>query len=163
MCAAIGVDPFNQPDVEDAKRRTFDELTAATDDVYDEISLIESELDQLRRTIVLEAFAPLSGTSAVVKVRGNLEARGHLVVAGVGPRYLHSTGQLHKGGPTGLYSVHVDVTPAVEPERISGRRFSFHELLRAQSRADAAALRGKGRTVRRLSVASLDELSGLFG
>jgi len=68
---------------------------------------------------------------------------------GYGPRYLHSTGQLHKGGPDGgrfLQLVH----DGDEDLSIPGRDFTFGELKNAQATGDFNALRAAGRPVARL-------------
>ena len=82
-----------------------------------------------------------------------LLARAHetgcVVTCGLGPRYLHSTGQLHKGGPnTGCFvQVVDDVGDEVE---IPGRDFGFGRLISAQAAGDLAALEERGRRAVRL-------------
>ena len=81
--------------------------------------------------------------------------------AGIGPRYLHSTGQLHKGGPaTGRFIQFLDYT-AVGPGAddlaatdltIPGRDYTFGKLLRAQADGDFAALADAGRPVMRVEL-----------
>lgn len=70
---------------------------------------------------------------------------------GYGPRYLHSTGQLHKGGPdTGLF---IQITWAdAEDLAVPGEPYSFGALKRAQALGDLQALRDRGRRVIRLHV-----------
>ncbi len=73
---------------------------------------------------------------------------GVVTTAGFGPRYLHSTGQLHKGGPpSGLFLQLVD-----DPEELAipGRDFGFRRLIRAQAAGDFDALRERGRRVARM-------------
>jgi hypothetical protein len=79
---------------------------------------------------------------------------------GFGPRYLHSTGQLHKGGPsTGLFLV---ITVDDEADlAIPGMKWTFGELHRAQARGDVRALLGRGRRVSHVHLSSLTELSTL--
>ncbi|MBI3287895.1 MAG: bifunctional transaldolase/phosoglucose isomerase [Elusimicrobia bacterium] len=68
-----------------------------------------------------------------------------------GPRYLHSTGQLHKGGPAkGVFLVLVDAEKTRVP--VPGKPFTFGELCRAQARGDAAAMLGAGRRLLRLEL-----------
>jgi transaldolase/glucose-6-phosphate isomerase len=80
------------------------------------------------------------------------DALGTATTAGIGPRYLHSTGQLHKGGPaSGVY-----LMLSAEPERdlpIPGRAESFGSLIAAQAAGDLAALQASGRRVLRLHAA----------
>jgi hypothetical protein len=70
---------------------------------------------------------------------------------GYGPRYLHSTGQLHKGGPnTGVFLQIVGDDP--QDIAIPGERFSFGVLKQAQALGDFQALRNHGRRVLRVQV-----------
>jgi hypothetical protein len=70
---------------------------------------------------------------------------------GYGPRYLHSTGQLHKGGPnTGVFLQLVGDDPKDIP--IPGQTFSFGVLKQAQALGDFQALRNHGRRVLRVQV-----------
>jgi transaldolase/glucose-6-phosphate isomerase len=72
-----------------------------------------------------------------------------LVTHGLGPRYLHSTGQLHKGGPnTGLFLQVVDEQGDELP--IPGQKFGFARLIRAQAYGDYESLKERGRRVARI-------------
>jgi hypothetical protein len=74
---------------------------------------------------------------------------GCVVTHGYGPRYLHSTGQLHKGGPpTGLYLQVVDDTG--DEIAIPNQPFGFGKLIRAQAAGDFASLQERGRRVARV-------------
>ena len=76
-------------------------------------------------------------------------ATGCVVTHGFGPRYQHSTGQLHKGGPaTGLYLQVVDDTGDELP--IPDQPFGFGKLIRAQAAGDFASLQERGRRVARI-------------
>ena len=69
---------------------------------------------------------------------------------GIGPRYLHSTGQLHKGGtPSGVFLQIVGDDPV--EVAIPGRRFGFSQLKQAQAAGDYLALKDKGRRVARVA------------
>ena len=71
------------------------------------------------------------------------------VTFGLGPRYLHSTGQLHKGGaPIGCFLQIVDDTGA--ELAIPGKGFGFGRLIQAQAAGDYAALKERGRPVARV-------------
>ena len=77
-----------------------------------------------------------------------------LGMIGLGPRYLHSTGQLHKGGPnSGLFLQVVD-EPGDEL-KIPGRDFGFAGLIRAQAQGDYEALKERGRRVARIQLEDL--------
>jgi hypothetical protein len=79
------------------------------------------------------------------------------VTVGVGPRYLHSTGQLHKGGPDeGVFLVVVGDDP--EDATIPGRDFGFSRLKRAQAAGDLQALRDAGRRVAHVDPAAIGSL-----
>jgi hypothetical protein len=74
-----------------------------------------------------------------------------VVTFGLGPRYLHSTGQLHKGGaPIGCFLQVVD-DPGAELA-IPGQKFGFGRLIRAQAAGDYAALKERGRPVARVQL-----------
>ena len=74
---------------------------------------------------------------------------GCVVTRGLGPRYLHSTGQLHKGGPpTGLFVQVVDDTGDEIP--IPGQDFGFGRLIRAQAEGDFRSLKERGRQIVRV-------------
>ena len=78
---------------------------------------------------------------------------------GFGPRYLHSTGQLHKGGPnTGVFLV--ITADDTEPLPLPGRRFGFGVLARAQARGDLDVLAERGRRALRVHLGS-DVKAGL--
>jgi transaldolase / glucose-6-phosphate isomerase len=70
---------------------------------------------------------------------------------GFGPRYLHSTGQLHKGGPDGGRFIVLTGTtgtdPAQPPLTVPGRDYTFATLVAAQAAGDLDALRSRGRDV----------------
>ncbi|NLG95996.1 MAG: hypothetical protein GX491_01415 [Chloroflexi bacterium] len=87
---------------------------------------------------------------ALEKIRLNLRDRTHLATtAGYGPRYLHSTGQIHKGGPnTGLF---IELTQD-EPDtvQIPGQRYSFGRFNLAQAQGDFEVLQKHGRRVIRI-------------
>src|SRR6201999_4380821 len=98
-----------------------------------------------RSYLCLQAFVePSPGNDALL---GRLQARlrdalGVPVTAGFGPRYLHSTGQLHKGGPrVGAFIQLLACDGEQDELGIPGRAFGFRTLRDAQSLADARALR----------------------
>ncbi len=160
----LGVDPFDQPDVEITKRLTFGELERPTS-WSSRTSLTTEERHWLSdsRYVALQVFGPLKIEQEVDDVRQRLGGSFPTVTAGLGPRFLHSTGQLHKGGPAGVVALQVVLRPTSTPERISGRRYSFHDLVVAQARADAHALRAAGRTVIELHLDQLSELCTVLG
>ena len=79
---------------------------------------------------------------------------GLVVTHGYGPRYLHSTGQLHKGGPnTGLFLQVVD--DGGEELAIPDKPFGFRRLIRAQAAGDLETLKERGRRVARVRLEDL--------
>jgi len=79
---------------------------------------------------------------------------GCVVTFGLGPRYLHSTGQLHKGGPPiGCFLQVVD--DVGEELAIPGKKFGFGRLIQAQAAGDYAALAERGRPVARVRLEDL--------
>ena len=81
---------------------------------------------------------------------------GRATTAGYGPRFLHSTGQLHKGGPaTGVY---LQVTTAPHEDLpVPGREFTFGDFIAAQAGGDAQVLADHGRPVLRLHLTDHDK------
>ncbi|MEX2627063.1 MAG: hypothetical protein WD225_09265, partial [Ilumatobacteraceae bacterium] len=157
--ALLGINPFDQPDVQSAKTATAAVLESGEDvpppgdaaSVLDDVTAGDY--------VALLGFVTPGGAdeAALRGAADRLRARlGVPVTVGIGPRYLHSTGQLHKGGPnTGRFLVVVgDDETDVE---IPGREFSFGRLKRAQAAGDLAALQAAGRRAVRISPAALSE------
>src|SRR5690606_9898671 len=78
------------------------------------------------------------------------------VTFGWGPRYLHSTGQLHKGGPAVGGFIHVSVV-TTDTRQVAGQSFTWGELIESQVRGDAKVLRDMGLPVLRLEISSIEE------
>jgi transaldolase/glucose-6-phosphate isomerase len=150
----LEIDPFDQPDVQAAKDKTNEVLATGKDPEVEPEGSVESLLAQARPGdyVCVQAFvAPSPDNDRRI---GDLARKlrrlsGLVVTHGYGPRYLHSTGQLHKGGPnTGLYLQVVD--DAGEELPIPGRPFGFRRLIRAQAAGDYASLKERGRRVARI-------------
>ncbi len=107
--------------------------------------------DDAKYLAVLGYFGPSEERDdAIRKLRAELRRRTGLVtIFGYGPRYLHSTGQLHKGGPDGGVFL-VLTADAVEDLAAAGGELSLGTLQRAQALGDVEALRAKGRRVARV-------------
>ncbi|HJW23123.1 MAG TPA: hypothetical protein VJ506_11900, partial [Candidatus Limnocylindrales bacterium] len=88
-----------------------------------------------------------SRDAAIARLRGAIVDHSHCATtAGYGPRFLHSTGQLHKGGPaTGVFLQLTADHPIDRP--IPGWPYTFGRLIDAQARGDREALRAHGRRV----------------
>jgi hypothetical protein len=151
--AIIGINPFDQPDVQAAKDRT-NEVLAAGDVELEEVSGVDDLLAQARPGdyVCIQAFVePTAAAEAELEALAARAraATGCVVTRGFGPRYLHSTGQLHKGGPnTGLFLQVVE--DYGEELKIPERPFGFARLIRAQAAGDFESLRERGRRVARV-------------
>jgi glucose-6-phosphate isomerase len=184
--AVIGIDPFDQPNVQESKDNTAAVLDKAGDgplpegdpafversievhgdaDVLAGAGDVGTVLDNLLRAIpdhgYLAVMAYLDRTSdtAAAGLRDALAARtAHPVTFGWGPRFLHSTGQYHKGGPP--VGVFLQVTGAnLFDIEVPGRPFSFGRLQLAQAIGDSQAIGDRGRPLVRLHLT--DRAAGL--
>jgi len=151
----LGINPFDQPDVQAAKDKTSEVLAAGEPDVAPRGSLDEL-LGQAEEGdyVAIQAFVDPSRAEELGPLVERAHATGCVVTCGLGPRYLHSTGQLHKGGPgTGLFIQVVDEVG--EEVLIPGRDFGFGRLICSQAAGDLAALEERGRRVIRLRLEDL--------
>ena len=90
---------------------------------------------------------------AVARLRAAIAARTDAATTfGYGPRYLHSTGQLHKGGPRTGRFLQLVRTPPEQDVAIPGAGYGFGDLLAAQADGDLAALRARGRPAVRVDL-----------
>ena len=154
----LEINPFDQPDVQAAKDKTNEVLaTGAEPELEPERSVDElvaraDEGDYL----CVQAFLPPNDENdrRIDALVAKLRTSGCVVTHGYGPRYLHSTGQLHKGGPnTGLFLQLVD--DGGEELAIPGKPFGFRRLIRAQAAGDFESLKERGRRVARIHVEDL--------
>ena len=152
--AYLEIDPFDQPDVQAAKDKTNEVLATGREPELAAEGSVDELLAQAREGdyVCVQAFVDPSPETRerLDSLVRELRSRAGLVVThGFGPRYLHSTGQLHKGGPnTGLFLQVVD-DPG-EELKIPGRPFGFRRLIRAQAEGDFESLRERGRRVARV-------------
>jgi transaldolase/glucose-6-phosphate isomerase len=160
--AVLGINPFDQPNVAESKANTRAVLAqrgapppAAT------AAELEKIFGGIRPGDCLALMADLPPTPehdrrlAAIRLR----LRDRLKVAttlGYGPRYLHSTGQLHKGGPPAGHFLQVTEPPG-EDLPIPGESFTFGQLEAAQAAGDLQALRGRGRPAIRIDQLGLLE------
>ena len=158
--AVLGIQPFDQPNVEEAKDNTRRLLAGGEipDPGYDDL---EALLRQVRPGdyVAIQAYVPREEATERRLRDVRIRLRDRLKVAttvGFGPRFLHSTGQLHKGGPnTGVFVQVVERPHQDVP--IPGQRYSFGTLLAAQSVGDLQSLRSRGRRVARVRLADLEQ------
>lgn len=166
LCDRIGVNPFDQPDVEEAKALARRELAAGGKGEETPRTLTPPELKAAARAgdyLAVLAYLPPRPElgAALQRLRRSWgQALGVVTTAAFGPRYLHSTGQLHKGGPnTGLFLV-VTADPARDIE-IPEMQTTFGRLERAQAMGDLRALLGRGRRVCHLHLSRAEDVDQL--
>ena len=171
----LGINPFDQPDVESAKiatRALIDHPTApaapafvvgdievrGTADVVAEATDLAGAIDALLGQlpadgyVSIQAYVDRVAHPGLVTLRDAFAARAKRPVTfGWGPRFLHSTGQFHKGGPA--VGVFLQIT-SIESEdlQIPDRPFTFGQLIRAQADGDASVLADHGRPVLSLTL-----------
>lgn len=174
----LGINPFDQPDVEAAKTASRGLLdatgnesgTAEPDTVIGAVQItgpaavvqtagggvLTAVLDAVARLVpahgylAIQAYLDRLGYTELEVLRDAMAQRsGRPVTFGWGPRFLHSTGQYHKGGaPEGVF---LQITADSDLDLdIPGRPFTFGQLLAAQAAGDASVLRESGRPVIRL-------------
>jgi hypothetical protein len=147
----LGINPFDQPNVQEAKDRTSAILERDPDVELEPEGSLEELLGSAREGdyVAIQAFVDPADEPRLEPLVARGRRTGCVVTRGLGPRYLHSTGQLHKGGPnTGLFIQVVDDPGDELP--IPGRKFGFRQLIRAQAAGDYAALQERGRRVVRV-------------
>ncbi|WP_310963588.1 glucose-6-phosphate isomerase [Nocardioides terrisoli] len=170
----IGINPFDQPDVESAKQAARDMLEGggqqpdpvftdgavevfATDGLLDgqqsvaeAVESLLGRIDDQHGYLAVMAYLDRRRNAHLAHVREGLAAQtGRPTTFGWGPRFLHSTGQYHKGGaPTGVF-LQITAEPREDLE-IPGRPFTFGQFIKAQAIGDASVLASKGRPVLRL-------------
>jgi hypothetical protein len=166
LAGGLGVNAFDQPDVDAAKALARAELERRGEGEAPIETLTPVALARAARPgdyLALLAYLPPSPEIAarLQAVRASWARElGLATTLGFGPRYLHSTGQLHKGGPnTGLFLV-VTADDAEDAE-IPEVGASFARLKRAQARGDIRALLARGRRVAHVHLARPEDVTGL--
>ncbi|MBT3322403.1 MAG: glucose-6-phosphate isomerase [Anaerolineae bacterium] len=188
-CHILGVNAFDQPNVEAAKIEARAQIDAYNqkgvldegqpvweqDDVklYADIEITEASLNsaldaflakgQEGDYVSLQAYLPRNervGTS-LQKIRKAIQEKtGLATTLGFGPRFLHSTGQLHKGGANNGIFIQITADGVTDID-IPTQGMSFGTLERAQVLGDYAALLANGRRVLRIHLRGLNLLSSL--
>jgi transaldolase/glucose-6-phosphate isomerase len=157
--AYLEINPFDQPDVQAAKDKTKEVLATGKEPELEPEGSIEELLGQAREGDYACVQAFIEPTQENDLRIADLVARlrrdsGLVVTHGYGPRYQHSTGQLHKGGPnTGLFLQVVDDPGDELP--IPGKPFGFRRLIHAQAAGDLETLKERGRRVARVRLEDL--------
>jgi transaldolase / glucose-6-phosphate isomerase len=154
--SVLGVNPFGQPNVQEAKDRT-NALLSETRPVSGTGPGPEGDVDALLADanpgdyIAILAFIDPTREEELAPLVERAEQTGAAVAVGLGPRYLHSTGQLHKGGPDNGRFIQV-VDDLGEELPIPGRPYGFRTLIAAQAAGDFEALRDRGRPIVRVTL-----------
>jgi glucose-6-phosphate isomerase len=182
----VGIDPFNQPNVQESKDNTKAVLDKAGDgalpegepilvdravevhgdaDLFGGATDLTGVLDAILRAVpdhgylAVMAYLDRIHDAAVATLRDALAQRvPHPVTFGWGPRFLHSTGQFHKGGPPVGAFLQITGTVSFDIE-VPGRPYSFGRLQLAQALGDLQALESRSRPVVRLHLT--DRASGV--
>jgi glucose-6-phosphate isomerase len=154
--SVLAINPFDQPDVQAAKDKTKEVLDSGGDPRLEP----EGSLDELLAAaappsyITIQAFIDPIRESELKPLIDRAHETGCVVTSGLGPRYLHSTGQLHKGGPPTAICVQV-VDDTGEEIPIPGQEFGFGRLIRAQAEGDFRSLQERGRRIVRIRLEDL--------
>ena len=176
--ASLDIHPFNQPNVQLAKTMATESLSAYKStgslpkeepklvdgklSFYGDVEAgnasgyIENFLSGIREGdyIAINAFIPMTKTNEDLLQNFRLKLRDKYKIAttlGFGPRFLHSTGQLHKGGASNGYFI--EITSDIETDLdVPGQGYSYGVLVNAQALGDLKALRSKDRKVIRINI-----------
>jgi len=155
---ALEINPFDQPDVEEAKENTKRVLESGEAPV-----LAVADDDALRALlddagpphyVAILGYLPPSDAldGAIAELRSTIRAAtGAATTFGYGPRFQHSTGQLHKGGPPVGRFLQLVCDPEGDLE-IPGAGFSFGTLIAAQAAGDLQTLRAHGLPAERVKL-----------
>ncbi|MCQ3936838.1 MAG: glucose-6-phosphate isomerase [Chloroflexi bacterium] len=174
-CHILGINAFDQPDVQDSKLRTIAKIEEyrATGSLV-EVDLVDAAdakraLDeflanpQAGEFVAINAYLPRNSEmiEAIQNLRVAIRERTKLpVTAGFGPRFQHSTGQFHKGGPNKGRFIQI-VYDAQADMEIPAQGLTFGTLIRAQALGDYEALKAAGRRVLRIRLSAPSEFGKL--
>jgi transaldolase/glucose-6-phosphate isomerase len=164
----LGVNPFDQPDVQaakDATERVLAALARGEDALADpeearlggvaDLTQVAAAVRGLLTHAAAGSYVALTayvhptdaGERVLQAIRALIrDTTGCATTVGTGPRFLHSTGQYHKGGPNTGRFLQITDTPATDPE-VPGREYTFGTLIAGQAAGDRAALVAGGRRV----------------
>jgi Phosphoglucose isomerase len=164
MGHVLGIDPFDEPNVTESKnntKRVLDGLAEGPLPVIDSVNsdAVAGWLSETVRPgdyICVQAYLPYGSEAGLAALRGRLTKQfGAATTAGFGPRFLHSTGQLHKGGANNIVSVQIVPSSPTALVPVPGAPYDFATLISAQSIGDHQSLRTHDRRVLRVTVDGL--------
>ena len=189
-CHILEVNAFDQPDVQDSKERTeakiaeYEKKGVLPKGKFIPLKDSKLEIDEFLKLkekgdyIAINAYLPRNEDTmaALQNLRVVIRDKTKLAVTlGFGPRFLHSTGQLHKGGPENGLFLQITADPVDDIEiprqktkKASGKRkasekgMTFGTLERAQALGDYEALEARKRRVLRVHLPSPDEVQKLI-
>jgi hypothetical protein len=152
----LGINPFDQPDVQAAKDKTAALLSQGTGPQPGPEGSLDALLAEAEppQYIAIQAFIDPDREGELDPLVTRARETGCIVTKGLGPRYLHSTGQLHKGGPNSVLAIQV-VDDFGEELAIPGKEFGFRTLIAAQAAGDLESLKERGRKVCRVRLEDL--------
>ena len=189
-CAILGINAFDQPDVQDSKIRTVKLLNEYIENgdikdftylwkdnnfsIYSNISDIVLGTDNISNILsifldqskpeyytAINAYLPRNEINLEILQRLRykiLEYTNTATSLGFGPRFLHSTGQLHKGGPNNCLIIQI-VRNIEDDLFIPGKQYSFGTLINAQAMGDIHALISRDRPVLQIKVNNVEVLN----
>jgi len=184
----LGIDPFDQPNVQESKDATKELLAAfrSNGSLAEPMPIVSDEQIAVRAEPSAIGDSPVTVEGAVAQLLGLLrpgrdyfailtylppdrgvvelfqrirarvrDTLGVATTLGFGPRFLHSTGQLHKGGPDSGVFLQITAEPSKDLP-IPGWEESFGTLIAAQALGDLASLQQRGRRAMRLHLEDVD-------
>jgi glucose-6-phosphate isomerase/transaldolase/glucose-6-phosphate isomerase len=161
----LELDPFDEPNVAESKANTsrvLADLPLPNVTTSQPGALAPFLDDEIRDGdyISLQAYLPYGSESQLNQLRKKVRDSngGIAVTAGYGPRFLHSTGQLHKGGPPSVIAVQLVANSPREHVAIPDKPYDFETLIDAQAIGDRESLISHGRRVITIAVDAIDEL-----
>ncbi|HEV7887242.1 MAG TPA: hypothetical protein VGO92_06755 [Acidimicrobiales bacterium] len=161
----LEIDPFDEPNVTESKENTaavLDSLPLPEVPTADPAMVDEwlAAAVRPRDYVSVEAYLPYGSEDQLESLRRALRdgLGGMAVTAGYGPRFLHSTGQLHKGGPDEVVALQVVRRTPAPSVPIPGYPYDFNTLIAAQAIGDYQSLVNHGRRVLRVAVDDLKEI-----
>jgi transaldolase / glucose-6-phosphate isomerase len=189
-CSVLGVNAFDQPNVESSKKITKakiadyqqkgmleEDVPVWTDEdmkVFSPSAVHGENLETILQNflkeagphgyVAINAYLPRNDEmiAALQALRAAIRTKtGNAVTAGFGPRFQHSTGQFHKGGPKNALFIVITAEPAADFE-IPTEGLTFGTLIRAQALGDYEALIEAGRKVLRVHLPSVEEITRLL-
>jgi hypothetical protein len=161
----LDIDPFDEPNVTESKentKRVLENLPLEAPETIDPTKVTSWLTNEVQAGdyVSVQAFLPYDQQAVLAELRTRLRDSldGLPVTAGFGPRFLHSTGQLHKGGANNV--VAVQLVPARPTARVAipGFDYDFATLIAAQAQGDFESLQAHDRRAVRVAVDHVGEI-----